>query len=269
VDINVLKKTLLDFATNPDKSWGDATDGWGNPGGIDDTRVVRVSAEQGDRNTARMNSGTYTSEQYADFDYQLGIVERTGSGTAYFPGDPDNLPDDLPECICTQCRKSFRSCKGYCNCYHCELDRLCPPLPGRHINAHWNRDEWSLEAFGDIGFHNKLTFWWSNRNSGGNAQHQGLTLYRDRDGEATKMVFTTSATNARRRYRITFDLKGGSVSYSTCGRSGVNDDMYTSRYEELDELDPLVLDFILAMAPSWMLFEHRPRNPANGCFAVA
>jgi hypothetical protein len=226
VDINVLKKTLLDFATNPDKSWGDATDGWGNPGGIDDTRVVRVSAEQGDRNTARMNSGTYTSEQYADFDYQLGIVERTGSGTAYFPGDPDNLPDDLPECICTQCRKSFRSCKGYGNCYHCELDRLCPPLPGRHINAHWNRDEWSLEAFGDIGFHNKLTFWWSN-------------------------------------------LKGGSVSYSTCGRSGVNDDMYTSRYEELDELDPLVLDFILAMAPSWMLFEHRPRNPANGCFAVA
>jgi hypothetical protein len=42
--------------------------------------------------------------------------------------------------------------------------------------------------------------------------------------------------------------------------------MYTPPQTELSELDPFILDFIVAMTPAIMLFEHRPRDRANGCF---
>lgn len=44
-----------------------------------------------------------------------------------------------------------------------------------------------------------------------------------------------------------------------------SDDLYTPPPTELDELDPFVFDYIVAMIPAFMLFEHRPRD-ISGCF---
>jgi hypothetical protein len=120
---------------------------------------------------------------------------------------------------------------------------------------------------GDVGFHNEIHYWWSNSNTGSNVEHQGLIAYRTPESIIKKLVFTTAATNAYRRYRIVWDLEAKTTKFYTVARASVNDDMYTPVQTELEELDPFVLDFIVAMTPAIMLYEHRPRDPANGCFA--
>src|SRR6266536_3443015 len=89
MQLSTLRQTLINFVRSPNASWGEPTDGWGNPTDISTGTVARVPVGQADRNTARLNSGAYTREQYTDFNRQLGQVERSGNGTAYFQGDPD------------------------------------------------------------------------------------------------------------------------------------------------------------------------------------
>ena len=272
--LNLLLQTLINFVGKPNESWGEPTDGNGKPADINTGQQARVTVEQADRNTARLNSGTYTKEQYDDFDHQLGQVERDGRGTAYFSGDPNGLPANVPERACS-CGKTFRSAKtdDEVKCYECNLDQLCPVLPGRHVTAYWRRDEWRLHAFGDIGFHNEMTFQWYNSNSHGNVCHQGLVVHRNTNGTIRKLVFSTVASRSRRCYAVTFDREANSIKFarvdnvSSIRSSDVADNSY-SKFVAMEELDDIVLDLMEAMLPSWMLYKHRPRDPANGCFAA-
>jgi hypothetical protein len=118
-----------------------------------------------------------------------------------------------------------------------------------------------------VGFHNEIHYWWSNSNTGSNVGHQGLIAYRTPEGTIKKLVFTTAAQNAYRRYRIIFDLEAKTTKFYTAPRDSVNNNEYTPKQTELEELDPFILDFIVGMMPAFMLYEHRPRNSANGCFA--
>ena len=273
--LELLRRTLINFVGKPNESWGEPTDGHGNPSDINTGKQARVNVEQSDRNTARINSGTYTKEQYDDFYRQLDGVERHGRGTAYFSGDPDNLPESLPERECPQCEKAFRSAKAdwKAKCYSCCLEELCPALPGKHITAYWRRDEWRMEAHGDIGFRNEMTFEWYNSNSHGNTCHQGVVVHRNADGAIRKLVFSTVASRSRRCYTVTFDREANSVKFaradnvSNIRTSDVADNNY-AKFVAMEELDDLVLDLMEAKLPSWMLYKHRPRNPANGCFAA-
>ena len=264
MQLDTLKAVLIDFANDPCKSWGGLRDGEqfmnGSP--------ARVAIEQGDRNTARLLSGTYTASQLGDFERQLGSVETAGHGTAYFG---NFIPDALeysPTCV--NCNTPFASSLREADtCYNCCLLRLCPTLPGRHFQHWWGLDRdslWTLYVFGDVGFHDTATYWWHNRNSGGNTGHQALVVSRAADGSIKRLVFTTVSQNAQRRYRIIWDLEAQTTRFFTCPRRYVNDDEYTPRSTELDELDALVLDLIVAMTPEFMIYNHRPRNPANGCF---
>jgi len=259
-----LQAAMLDFATNPCKSWGDLPNGEQ----FLDGKPASVTIEQSDRNTARLGSGTYTQAQYDDFDRQLAQVESSGYGTPYFSG---LMPDVLEfQSTCVNCRKPFASCLDDADtCYDCCLKRLCPPLPGRQVSHWWHHDDdrlWTLQVHGDVGFHNEVHYWWSNRNTGSNVGHQGLIAYRTSEGTIKKLVFTTASQGANRRYQIVWDLEAKTAEFYSCARASVNDDMYTPRSTKLDELDPFILDFIVAMTPAFMLYQHRPRNPANGCF---
>lgn len=261
--LEILKSAMLDFAKNPCKSWGDLPNGEQFMNG----HQASVTVEQSDRNTARMQSGTYTQAQYDDFNRQLAQVERTGYGTARFGYD---MPDSLEFTrTCENCQKPFASCLADAvHCYDCCLKRLCPPLPGRQIQHWWHHEDrlWTLQVHGDVGFWNELTYWWSNVNTGSNVGHQGLVAYRTAEGTIKKLVFTTASQTANRRYRIVWDMEANTTKFFTAARASVNDDMYTPAQTELEELDPFILDFIVAMTPAFMLLAHRPRNPANGCF---
>lgn len=269
-----LQETLLNFVGNPNESWGEPNDGNGNPVDLKMGEQIRRSSDQSDINTARLNSGTYTPEQKDDFWRQVCQTEhRSGTApTPYFPGDPDDLPTSTPERICSQCGKTFRSVTDEkAKCFNCSLEALCPVLPGRHIRAYWRRDGWWLECFGDIGFRNEMTFRWSNRTSGGNVCHQSLTVYRTAEGNVRKLIFSTVASAAKRCYRVMFDLEADAVKFARADNvcrivsDDVRDDNY-AKCVEMKELDDVVLDLMVAMLPSWMLYTHYPRR--NGCFAV-
>lgn len=262
-----LRQTLVNFANDPDASWGKATDGWGKSASVLTGKPARVPVEQGDRNTARLISGTYTKEQYDDFTRQCAQIERQGSGVACFSGDPNNLPIGVPQRTCTQCKKSFRSVNIdlEAKCYDCVLDRLCPSLPGRRVRCFWRRDNWSMEAFGTT---NEPTFWWSNRNSGGNASHQGLEVYRHQNGGIRRLVLATVASNAHNCYRVAWDMESDTTKYFLYNRASVTIDMY-GKLTEVQAFDDIAVDLVVAMMPDWMTYTHRPRNPANGCFATA
>jgi len=275
--LNLLLQTLINFAGNPNESWGEPNDGHSNPTDINVGKPARVNTEQADRNTARLNSGTYTKEQYDDFYRKLGAVDRGEHGTAYFSGEPDNLPESVPERTCTQCQKTFRSANtdAEVKCYACCLDELCPMLPGRHITAYWRRDEWRMEAHGDVGFRNEMSFFWHNSNSMGNTCHQGLVVHRNTKGVIQKIVFSTVSSRARRCYTVTFNRETNSVTLARADggynirSSDVTDSNYSKFVEvEMEEIDDLILDLMEAKLPSWMLYKHRPRDPANGCFAA-
>lgn len=266
MNINTLRQTLISFVGNPNESWGEPNDGNGNPVDLKVGEQVRRTPDQSDINTARLNSGTYRSEQKNDFWRQVCQTEHHG-GTAYFPGDPDQLPVDILERTCSQCGKIFRSAKTdeKVKCFKCALDELCPVLPGRRIMAFWRRDGWWLEGFGDIGFRNEMTFQWSNRTSGGNVCHQNLTVHRTDEGAIRQLIFSTVASSAKRCYRVTFDLED-SIKFARLDNTySVNHDEYT-KWIKMKELDNIVLDLMVAMIPSWMLYAHHPRR--NGCFAV-
>ena len=265
MELKMLRQTLINFVENPSESWGQARGGDMQPIDITKGFQVRVTIEQGDINSARCNSGTYTEEQNADFDRQCANVEQMGFGTAYFSGNPNDLPDSVPERTCSCCDKTFRSAHTYesVRCYDCEINSICPMLPGRHIRANWNHDVWHLTAFGDVGFHNEMTYWWYNRNSHGNTAHQGLVVKRTNEGAIRKMVFSTAAVTANRCYVITFDLEADTVTFAVRKTRYVN----TEGCGEEIGPDTLVLDFIVAMTPAWMLFKHRQRDLRNGCFA--
>lgn len=264
MELITLRQTLVNFVENPSESWGQAHGGDLQPIDLTKGFQARVTIEQGDINTARCNSGTYTEEQNADFNLQCSTVERIGYGTAYFSGNPNDLPDTVPERICP-CGKKFRSAHTDEDiiCYECNLAIMCPMLPGRHIKAYWDHDVWHLTAFGDVGFHNEMTYWWYNRNSHGNTAHQGLVVKRTKEGAIRTIVFSTAAVTANRCYVITFDLEANTTTLSVRKTRYVN----AEGCGEPLELDNLVLDFMVAMTPAWMLFEHRPRDPRNGCFA--
>lgn len=256
----LIKRILISFVEDPNKSWGNPTS--------DETRWhVQVNVEQADRNTARLISGTYTPEQYADFQQQLCQVERNEIKTAYFIGDPNILPENVPKRICSHCGKTFKSASTDENvkCYDCNLDQLRLELPGRHFKAWWERDEWSMQAFGDTGHSNKMTFWWYNDNSSGNVCHQGLVVRRTAKGNIQSLRFSSVAYNAGRCYIIIFNLEEGSAVFYVCDTINVNDDSW-KLWHGVDEFDPVIFDLIIAMLPAWMLYEHRPRNPENGCF---
>ncbi len=273
--LSLVLRTLINFAENPNESWGEPNDGDGNPTDINVGKQARVKVEQADRNTVRLHSGTYTKEQYDDFHRQLNAVERGGDGTAYFSGDPDNLPESVPKRTCSQCAKDFRSSKTEADvkCYVCCLEQLCPVLPDRHITAYWRRDGWYMEAHGDVGARNEMTFFWHNRNSKGNTCHQGMVVHRDAAGTICKIIFSTVASRARRCYAVTFDREANSVKLahadntSSIFRNNVADNNYV-KFVAMKELDDTIIDLMEAMLPEWMLYTHRPRNPENGCFAI-
>ncbi|MBI2797806.1 hypothetical protein HYX70_00720 [Candidatus Saccharibacteria bacterium] len=270
MQLDTLLKTLLNFVADPEKAWGEGSDGWSKPTNIKLGKPGRVQVEQADRNTARLLSGAYTPEQHAEFERQLGVVERTGAGTAYFPGNPDSLPIDMPKQHCSSCGKSFRACYlgADMQCYNCVLNSLCPMQPWRDIRCFWRRDIWSMEAFGRYGTRNELTFWWHNSNSGGNIAHQGLNILQNNELEVTKMVFSTAAVNAGCAYYVEhYPRVGGETSYSVYSQPYVRRDQY-GRSTPIEAIEPLVLDLMEAMLPSWMLHEYRPRNPINGCYSV-
>jgi len=270
-----LREVLLNFIGNPNKSWGEPDDGDGKPVDLKVGKQVRRTPDQSDINAARLKSGTYTQEQNRDYGKQVCETEyRSGTApTPYFPGDPDELPTSIPERTCSQCGKIFRSAKTdeTIRCFNCSLEALCPVLPGRRIIAYWRRDGWLLEGFGDIGFHNEMTFRWSNRTSGGNVCHQSLTVYRTGEGGIRKLVLSTVASAAERCYQVTFDLETDSVKFacaddvSRISSDDVRDDNY-AKFVEMKELDNVVLDLMVAMIPSWMLYTHYPLR--NGCFAA-
>lgn len=108
-----------------------------------------------------------------------------------------------------------------------------------------------------------------NQNSGGNVGHQGLEVNRTAKGAIRKLIFSTVAANARQCYRIVFDLETNSTAFSVYNSSYVNVDEFAKPIAEVDEFDSIVIDLMVAMLPSWMLYKHRPRDSANGCFAVA
>lgn len=272
MNIRTLQGTLLNFIGNPNESWGEPNDGNGNPVDLKLGKQVCRTPDQADINTARLNSGTYTLEQKEDFWEQVCHIEHHG-GTAYFSGNPDQLPADIPERTCSQCGRTFRSVKTdeKVQCFDCSLVELCPVLPGRHIRAYWRHDGWRLEVFGDIGFCNEMSFSWSNRTSGGNVCHQDLEVYRTAEGKVLKLVLSTFASAAKRCYRVTFDLEADSVKFTRVDNvcrimSGdIRDDNY-AEFVEMKELDDVVLDLMVAMIPSWMLHAHHPLK--NGCFTV-
>lgn len=264
MQLDTLEKAMLDFAANPCKSWGDTRGGEQFMDGCQASVIVG----QSDRNTARLLSGTYTQAQHDDFDRQLAQVESGGHGTPYFSSLVPDVLEYQPTCV--DCGKPFASCLNDADtCYDCCLKRLCPPLPGRQVSHWWKHDDglWTLQVHGDVGFHNELHYWWSNHNTGSNVGHQGLIAYRTPEGAIKKLVFTTASQNANRRYRIVWDLEARTTKFFTATRASVVDDTYTPKETELNDLDPFVLDFIVAMTPAFMLYKHRPRNPANGCFA--
>lgn len=278
--LEMILATLKNFAENPNESWGEPTDGWGNPTDISIGKEARVTVEQGDRNTARICSGTYTEEQYADFEQQLARVEQTGGGTAVFPGDPGSLPSSLCVLECPKCHNAFWTSYEVIGtlCYTCNLDKLCPVLPGRHITARWKRDEWSMEAHGDIGFKNEIEFRWYNQNGNGNVCHQGLTVRRSEDGKIRTLIFSTIAFGTSKCYTVTHEFanfdkapyKAASTKFAVRDSISVSFDEYEYRYKKVlndKPFDDLVICLMRAMMPQWMLFKHRPRNPANGCFA--
>ena len=275
INIRTLQGTLLNFVANPNESWGEPDDGNGNPVDLKAGEQIRRTPDQADINTARLNSGTYTPDQKDDFWQQVCKTEhRSGTApTPCFPGDPDELPTSIPERTCSQCGKTFRSAKTdkKVKCFNCSLEALCPVLPGRHIRAYWDRDGWWLEGFGDIGFHNEMTFRWSNRTSGGNVCHQSLTVHRTAEEGIRKLILSTVASAAKRCYMATFDLETDSIKFARADNvccivsDDVRDDNYT-KFVEMKKLDDVVLDLMVAMLPSWMLYKHYPRR--NGCFAV-
>lgn len=271
-----LQELLLDFVGNPNKSWGEPNDGNGNPVDIQVGEQVRRTPDQSDINTARLNSGTYTPEQHDNFWQQVCQTEnRSGiAPTPCFPGDPDELPASILETTCSQCGKTFRSVKTEekVKCFDCSLGELCPVLPGRHIMAFWRRDGWWMEGWGDIGFHNEMNFRWSNQTSGGNVCHQSLAVHRTAEGNIQKLVLSTVASAAERCYKVTFDLEADSIKFARVDNvcSIKSDDVRHDNYAkfiEMNELDDIVLDLMVAMLPSWMLYTHHPLR--NGCFAVA
>src|SRR5690348_4892029 len=114
--LEILQTIMLDFATNPCKSWGDLENGEQ----FLDGHQASVTIEQSDRNTARLLSGTYTHDQLDDFDHQLAAVETNGYGTARFNS---YMPDSLEFLhTCVKCEKPFASCLADADtCYHCHL----------------------------------------------------------------------------------------------------------------------------------------------------
>lgn len=272
-----LQEVLLNFVDNPNKSWGELNDGNGNPVDLKVGKQVRRTPDQTDINAARLNSGTYTPEQEADWGQQVCQTEnRSGTApTPCFPGDPDELPTSIPERNCSQCGKTFRSVKTKkeVKCFNCSLEALCPVLPGLHIMAFWkNCKGWWLEGFCHFDDpHNKMTFRWSNRTSGGNICHQNLEVYRTADGKVRKLVLSTVASAAERCYKVTFDLETDSVRFacadnvSTIRSDDVKDGNY-AKFIEMEKFDNVVLDLMVAMIPSWMLYTYYPLR--NGCFAA-
>ena len=274
MELLTLRNTLINFAGDPNKAWGQPTNGWGESANVNVGTISRVPVELADRNAARYASGTYTPAQLVDFEQQLAQIEKGNLTTAIFPGDPHRLPDTLPELPCPQCSRPFRSKYNdepdtRIACYDCAIDHMCPPLPFRNIRCFWDRDDWHMEAFGMVGVRNELTFWWHNRNSGGNTGHQGLFVQRNREGEIVHMRFSTVAMSAHRCYVISFNLLANTTTFALRSRASVSEGDTYGKTTQLEELDPIVLDLAVAMLPTWMLYEHRPRNPANGCFAVA
>lgn len=256
MNLRELREVLLDFAQNPCKSWGEL------PSGVQfmDGTAASLAITQGDRNTARIQSGTFSSAQDEDFRRQLERVE-SGGGTAVF--DPI-LPELLEfEATCQDCQKKFASSwADALHCYNCSLQRLCPPLPGRQVQHWWYRDDrlWTLQVHGDVGFHNELHYWWYNRISGGNVSHQGLVAYRTPEGVIKKLVLTTVARNAHCRYRFVFDLETDTTLCYKGPNTKVNDDECTRPAQEITPAEPLtlVIDFVVGMVPAFMLYKHLP-----------
>lgn len=260
MELQTLRQILVNFVNDPNKSWGQATDGNQNPTDIATGREVRVPQEQSDRNTARLRSGSYTHEQYDDFFRQCDAIDQGSHGTARFAGDPDTLPEDVPERTCYLCTKTFRSQTGKDEpvmCYHCSLNDLCPVLPGRQIRAEWRRDEWWLTGFGDIGYRNELTFWWYPRGSHSNVGHQALEVKRDRQSIIHKMELWTADYEARRCYVIIFDFDTDTISYATTNGRYV-DEAARGLKTKAETFDQATIDFIVGKVPAWMLDSHRP-----------
>lgn len=260
MNLRFLEKLLLDFVQDPNKSWGE-------PAEIIKGKSIRLQVEPGDRNSARIASGTYTPEQYADFNRQLGEVEMGHIRTAYFPGDPSNLPKHIPERVC-QCGRVFRSerTEEDVECYECNLDRFCITGTDPGVKMHWLRDPWTLEAHSRVDPNRYMEFWWYNRNSGGNNCHQALQVYRDEQGAVSRLVFSSFVAQTRYCYRFEFnkgqsEVKMAQVKDVECIKSDdFTADNYSQFFNELWKLDPIVLDLLLAMLPSWMLYAHTPRE---------
>lgn len=259
MELHTLRQILVSFVSDPSKSWGQATDGNQNPVDITTGREVRVRQEQSDCNTARLQSQSYTYKQYDDFFRQCDQIEQQGHGTARFSGDPDNLPEEIPERTCYLCIKTFRSQSKDDEpvmCYHCNLDRLCPVLPGREIRAYWRRAEWWLSADGDIGDRNKVTFCWHHNRSHSNVGHQALNVKRDRQSVIHKMELWTADSSANRCYVVIFDLDADTIIYATTTNRYVDGPASHLNKNAAEAFDTKIIDFIVGMVPEWMLKIH-------------
>ncbi len=262
MQIDRLRRVLERFIDNPGTGWGAGTDGNGGPFDTMGCKT-RVTPEQADFNTARLNSGSYRPAQLQDFNDQLRVVEQCGCGTAYFAGSPYELPDEIPERLCS-CGKMFRSVKTEEDvvCYDCNINRLCPVLPGRHLRGWWKRELWTLQMFGDVGFHNEMTYWWYNQNSAGNVCHQGLVVKRDVNGKIRSMRLSTIASLSRTCYIISFNYEAGPddkpFTVSALKSTTVNNGGY-GKVIDTEQPDPLMLDFVAAKLPSWMLDAYREK----------
>jgi hypothetical protein len=249
-----LKNILTSFAEDPHQIWGVGTDDFGNHVNINHGELTRFPITQGDRNTARIISGTYTQEQS---DAYTRHELRVGPEHAHFSGDPYSLPDSVPERNCLNCGQSFRTQKANEQglCYSCTLDVLCPPDPYRRITCFCSYGLWTLEAFGDEGISNEVKIRWYNRDSFANLAHQSLVVQRDKNRNILKLIFSTYAESANRRYEVIFDIAAGTTKFQS------KQSFMDSRDQDvtpIEDLDPVVLDLMIAMFPTWMLYAHRP-----------
>lgn len=245
----VLIERLTAFATNPAAFWGSDSIG---------ANVIR-NIETGDRNTARVLAGDYTDAEYADFDAQCVEIERYGSGTAYFPGEPNSLPGSVGIVIeCSTCGNPFRTNSALAkSCYDCVLERICP-APEPHsgpFREYWKRGEWSCMANGIYGYRNQVDFFWDKSRYGTSSAKQGIQVNGSL-GSPTAMTFSTviRTDDVDCTYDINFGPDGDNVTLRMAKQcSSINWDDRRGNFVTIDELPEAIIIRMLEMLPPFLL----------------
>ena len=243
MDLDSLKALVLSIVDNPRNFWGEPTS--------EHEEQSRVQVEQGDVNTARLSSGTYTQEDLDSFNRQESEIEAKGiTGSApFFGGSPDHLPESIPERLCSKCGKTFRSVRTEekVDCFNCVLDRLCPELPWIWHTATFKREGWDLQLFEQRGRRQHLRF--------GNSPHcypqeNGICAYFS-EGKLFRVSIAAAKKDTRMMHEISWDLEDSSVKL----RTGTAWDYWQAGYwhDKRSEVDSESIELVISSLPDFLV----------------